>query len=153
MKRIIALALSLIPGCGSLSNSTYEGPTWIHPQLRAAVQDWADTCTHYLQTYRCNTRGIERITLVDKFDNPEVVGQCSIKWENFEEVRRIYILREVPSDGYFMKAVLLHEMMHCRLGFERHQEAGVMGEFMHYSETTLSRKWPELLEETYVLVR
>lgn len=153
MKRIISLLLSIVPGCGTLSDARYNGPTSIDPDLAEVVKDWSDTCTKHLQPSRCDTRGIAHIILVDKFDDDQILGQCNIRWENFEEVRRIYILREIPRDGYFIKAVFLHEMMHCRMRFERHQEAGVMGEYMRYSETTLARKWPELLEETYKLVR
>jgi len=152
--RILSLLLALITGCGTLSGGKYNGRTWIDPELHGVMDDWAKTCAQYLEPSRCNTQGIERIVLVDEYkDNPNIMGQCVVSWENFQEIRRVTISRDIPRDGYFIKAVMLHEMMHCRMGFERHEDVGLMGAYLRYGEKTLEDKWLELLEETYALVR
>lgn len=141
------LASQALMGCGTLSSRT---ETWIDPELRPVVAEWARECQQHLDSARCDTQGIESITRVDVLDE-DTIGRCVIRTAGFMETRKIQILREVPLDGFYMRALMLHEMAHCRLGFEAHADVGVMGERM-LSEKTLEAKWPELLRETYRLV-
>lgn len=140
----------LLPGCGT---TAYDGPTWIDPALRPLVQDWADTCKKHTNPRRCNTEGIVSIKQVDKYDDANVLGQCEVGVKHFQEVRYVTVLKEVALNTYSAKALLLHEMMHCRFKFERHADVGVMGEHMEPSEFYYQDNWEELLKETYGLVK
>ena len=136
------LASQALMGCGT--------ETWIDSELRPVVAEWARECRQHLDSARCDTQGIESITRVDVLDE-DTIGRCVIRTAGFMETRKIQILREVPLDGFYMRALMLHEMAHCRLGFEAHADVGVMGERM-LSEKTLAAKWPELSRGKYRLV-
>ena len=156
MKSICALLCTMfVPGCGTVGTaSKYSGPTYVEPELRPIMEEWAKDCRQHLDSAKCDTAGIRSITRVEKYeDNPNTLGQCTVRWKGLEEVRDITIKRQVPLDGYFVRAIMLHEMLHCRLGFERHEDVGLMGEEMMYGEEELGDKWAELLRETYGLVK
>ena len=153
MKSLYALFIFtvLIPGCGTIGGR-YDGNTWIEPELRPLIADWAETCKMHIDPNKCDTRGIERIVFADKLGTEDTIGTCKITWEKMEEVRRVYFRRDVPLYTLSAKALLLHEMLHCRLGFERHTSRGIMAPYIS-SEKTLMDNWPELLEEAYDLVK
>lgn len=144
------MASQALMGCGTMI--VEDTSTLIDPKLRPAVEEWVADCKRHLDESRCNTHGIDSITLVDALDE-NTIGRCVIRTEWFKETRKIEILRGIRPSGYYMRALMLHEMMHCRLGFERHEDVGVMGEQMMMGEKLLEDNWPELLEETYSLVK
>lgn len=151
---ILAFLTVLFPGCGTLETVTqYNGPIYIDQELRPVVRQWIKDCRQHLESWRCNTDGIERIVRVEKFKEDFILGICDVRWRGVEQVRRIYIHKNIRVDGYYMRAVMLHEMMHCRMGFETHSQEGIMAPSMMYGEEALKNKWPELLKETYSLVK
>jgi hypothetical protein len=140
----------IIPGCGT---TAYSGDTWIDPELRPLVADWVRDCNKHLNVFRCNTLGIVSIRIVDKFKDDDTLGQCEVGVKDFEEVKYIKILRGFALDTYSAKALMLHEMMHCRMGFTKHVDVGVMGERMGPSEFYYQDNWEKILEETYSLLK
>lgn len=145
---VLTLAI-LILSCGT---TQYDGPTAIHPSLRPLVSDWITTCKKHLPENRCDLRGIKSIRLESEMEK-NVIGTCVIGTVYGEEVRHILIKESMDLESYTAKALMLHEMMHCRLGFEKHQNDGIMHEYVAYSEDTLREKWDELVQETYALVK
>lgn len=153
MNWLVALLFAyaaIIPGCGT---TAYSGDTWIDPELRPLVGDWVKDCNKHLNVLRCNTLGIVSIRLVNKFEDPDTLGQCQIGVKDFQEVKYIKILRGMDLNTYSAKALMLHEMMHCRMGYTRHIEVGVMGPRMFPSEFYYEDNWEKILEETYSLVK
>lgn len=155
MKRfLVALAVFCIPGCGTMTDPNRLYVTRIDPALKPVVAQWETDCKQHLEQSRCNTYGIESITRVKEISgDKDILGQCSIYYRGFEEVRYIVLRDDIPLNGYYMRAVFLHEMLHCRLGFETHSQEGLMAAELIYSEKTLAAKWAELLEEAYELVK
>lgn len=135
------------------TTTVYNEPTWIDPELQPLVQDWINDCKKHMNLKNCNTEGIVSIKQVDKYDNANVLGECKIDVKNFKKVRYITVLKKVNLNTYKAKALLLHEMMHCRFKFEKHKNAGVMGEIMQPFEFYYKDNWEKLLEKTYELVK
>lgn len=147
---MLIIGASLVPGCGT---TTYDGSTWIDPKLQRLVEDWTETCKKHTNPRRCNTYGIVSIKQVNSYDSPTVLGRCEIRTNNFQETRYITMLRSISPNTHTAKAILLHEMLHCRFRFEKHADVGVMQEYTMYSEEDYIDNWPRLLKETYGLVR
>jgi hypothetical protein len=154
MRSIKALGIFvLLSGCGT----TQDEETQIDDRLRPVLAQWAQDCRGELdgsdQVAKCNTLGIESITLVKEIAGDEgILGQCNIKWHGLNLVRTIVVRDDIPLGSFYMRAVFAHEMMHCRFGIYAHSR-GLMAEHMPYGEATLEAKWPELLRELYDLIR
>lgn len=143
---------ALFLGC-NITTTVHNQPTWIDPELQPLVQDWINDCKKHINPKNCNTEGIVSIKQVDKYDNANVLGECEINVEYFKEFRYITVLKKVNLNTYRTKALLLHEMMHCRFKFERHENVGVMGEIMQPFEFYYKNNWEKLLKKTYELVK
>lgn len=154
MNRLLHLLTMIfaIVGCSTTTRNPYV--TDIDPALQPIVEQWRQDCMLHLERVRCNTYGIESIKISNKIvGSSAVIGQCYMKWDGFELVKTITIRDDVPLDGYYMRALMLHEMIHCRYNYEAHTKTGIMAEYLFFSEHTLENNWPELLEEAYNLVR
>ena len=141
--RSLVVALLVLAGCSTQN-------TEIDPRLSPVLEQWRSDCILHLDSSACDTRGIRSIKLVPQIDQlNRVLGQCRIGPFN----KDILIRDDIPLDGYYMRTVFLHEMLHCRYEYEAHTESGIMGEELSYSEETLADKWAELLAEAYALVK
>ena len=151
MKSLILLFIwaCIIPGCGTMDEPVR---TQVDPALQPLVTEWEEQCHLHLRSRDCNTNGIEKIALIDTFDEEETVGQCRVRFTNFRAVRTVYIKSDIPLDTYTAKAVMLHEMLHCRFNIE-HSDSGIMAAEILYGELTLESRWYELVEQAYKLVK
>ena len=152
MKSLLVLFIwcIIIPGCGAEYSS--ENAT-VDPRLIGYLAEWELDCRSTARDIsKCNTRTLESISVVDKYEDEETVGKCTISWRGFTPVRRITLKREMLDSAniapYTFRALVLHEMLHCRFGFEAHTASGIMAPYL-MRERELERNWPELLREAY----
>ena len=149
---VLALWTVIIPGCGT----TQSSDTWIDSRLVPAIREWELECRSTARdTSKCNTDTLESITVVESYDEPDTVGKCTIGWRGFSPVRKVSIRQDAVEGAdvapFTLRALVLHEMLHCRFDFQSHTAHGIMAPYLA-SEKTLRDKWAELLREAYETV-
>lgn len=149
MIKALIINAAVITACGT----TAPDPAWVDPKLKPLLADWAAICKQHLDPSRCNADGLASIELRDKLSEENTVGTCQIKHKLFEETRSVYIRSDIPLDGYYAKAVFLHEMLHCRMRYETHTDSGIMAAVLMFNEEGLKEDWEMLVDEAYSLVK
>lgn len=147
---LFAIIVWLI-GCGTDRPDPYT--TRIDAKLKPEIEKWQEDCLLHLTKADCNTYGIESISIRSKLNGKNVIGQCEYRYEGMYKVKRIYISSEVPLNTYYSRALILHEMLHCRFDFQAHTDNGIMADTMYMSNYAMMENWPRLLEEAYALVK
>lgn len=146
---LLCAILPFIPGCGT----EFEYHTWTDSRLKPAIADWVLECRKHMKQADCNTYGIESITAIKQFKDPDTLGQCQIGYRGFNKVRQIQVRDDIDLNTYYGKALILHEMLHCRFDFETHTDSGIMSPRMYMTEEYMRDNWEELVEEAYNLVK
>ena len=147
----LSTLLCLLPftACGSDRMTRVDGA------LVPEIDRWMQDCRQNLPAYRCTTSKIDEIILVDELGGDRI-GECEVSsgWEgaHYVETRVIRIERGVALGSYTMRALILHELMHCAFDIYNHTEKGLMApRSLH--EWELKARWPELITEAYELVK
>jgi hypothetical protein len=147
----LSALLCLIPftACGSDRMTRVDGA------LVPEIDRWMQDCRQNLPAYRCTTSKIDEIILVDELGG-NTIGQCEVSGEwkgvHYEETRTILIERGVALGSFEMRALILHEVMHCQFDVFNHTEKGLMAP-KSLPEWELKARWPELITEAYELVK
>ena len=150
MITLIAVFAWIIVSCGDAYNPYV---TYIDAKLKPELTIWQEDCKLFMEHAKCNTYGIESITISDKLGSEDTIGQCEIRYKGLNKIKRIYIREDVPLNTYYSRALILHEMLHCRFDFMHHTDNGLMAPSMYMPSGYMADNWPELLEETYALVK
>ena len=147
----LSTLLCLLPftACGSDRMTRVDGA------LVPEIDRWAQDCRQNLPAYRCTTSKIDEIVLVDELEGDRI-GECEVTWEwddvRYTQYRKISILRRIKLGSYYMRALMLHEVLHCQFDVREHTESGLMAPRM-LPEWRLKARWPELITEAYELVK
>ena len=153
MKSLWALALwtVVLPGCGT--TDTYNTSAWVDPRLQPAIDQWVLDCRSTAKdTSKCNTKTIETISVVDGYGEPDTIGRCTVGLHGLNTFKKVTVRKDMlDAPPYSIRALVLHEMLHCRFGFEAHTERGIMAAYS-MTEEELRDNWPELLREAYDVV-
>ena len=143
------LCLTPFTACGSDRMTRVDGV------LVPEIERWMQDCRQNLPAYRCTTGRVDEIILVDELEGDRI-GECEVSsgWEgvHYVETRVIRIERGVALGSYTMRALILHELMHCEFNVYEHTEKGLMAPRMLH-EWGLKSRWVELITEAYELVK
>ena len=157
----ILLLFILLIGCGSerIEEKQTEVPFYIETDrvnldVLPYVMEFAGYCEKFDTAKRCkeNFKKITTVDVVSSFDEKLVVGKCYLdRLGN----RKVEVTDQfMHLDSLSMRAVLIHEMAHCVLGFEGDlfphydEEPDIMNTYL-LPEKILSFSWPNLIENLF----